>query len=95
MEANTSRLLNISTGASSVTTNAALATSIAPAASATFDSNRFLRSGKKRGADRFITVNANEMATEVMLATEGAPARSLGTYVGFEPIWIMGGHVGL
>jgi len=78
-----------------VTTDVAFATRIAPAAAPTFNANRFFTSGKKGGANSFIAVNANKMATKVMLATERAPARSLGAYVGLEPIWVMGGHVRL
>lgn len=78
-----------------VTTNVAFATGIAPTAVTTFNTDCFFASGKERGANSFIAVNAYKMATKVMLATERAPARSLRAYVGLEPIWVMGGHVRL
>jgi hypothetical protein len=90
-----SRLLDVGTVAIVVTTDPAFATCVTPAAAATFNTNRFLTSGKQRGANSFIAVNAYKMAAKVVLATERAPTRSLGAYVGLEPIWVMGRHVGL
>jgi hypothetical protein len=90
-----SHLLDIGTVTTVVATNIALATGVTPAASATFNSNRFFGSGKKRRTDSFIAVDANQMAAKIVFATERASTRSLRTYVGLEPVWVVGCHVRL
>ena len=38
-------------------------------------------------------MDANEVTTKIVLATERAPTRAMGADMGFEPVWIVGCHV--
>lgn len=45
------------------------------------------------GRGVLVTVDTDEMTTEVMLATKGATTRAVWADMGLEPVWIVGGHV--
>lgn len=72
-----------------------LSTGVAPSARATLDTDGLLGSREKRGGDRLITVDADEVATQIMLPAERATARTLRANMGLQPVGIMSGHVSL
>jgi hypothetical protein len=47
------------------------------------------------GADRLVSVNAEQMPAEIMLAAEGAATGAVGADMGLETIGVVGSHVSL
>jgi hypothetical protein len=89
-----SQLLNIVAIAGIVATNPSLATRVAPAAGSVLYTNGLFRSYRKDGStDRFITMDADEMTTQIVLPAEGTTARSLRAHMRLQTIGIVGGHV--
>jgi len=65
------RLLDVEAVAFIVSTNPAFAAGIAPAAVSVLDTDGLLHNWQKRCTDRFITVDADEMTTQVVFSAEG------------------------
>lgn len=57
-----------------VTPNPALAAGITPTPESTINTNLLVHHRKEMGAVRFVTMDADEVTPEVVLATEGSPA---------------------
>jgi len=66
---------------------------VAPLAHAPLDTDGVLRLSHEAGTEGLVAMNADEMTTKVVLATERATARTLGAAMGLEPVGIMSAHV--
>jgi len=89
-----SQLLDIVAIAGSVAANPSLAARVAPATGSILNTNGLLRSHREKGsADRFITMNADEMTTQIVLPTERTTTRSLRAHMRLQTIGIVGSHV--
>jgi hypothetical protein len=72
----------------------ALPTAVAPTSGTLVDTNGLLwRVGG--GAERVITMNTDEVTTQVMLAAKRAAARAVWTYMRLKPVGVVGCHVRL
>lgn len=89
-----SQLLDVEAVADFVAANQSLAARVAPATGSILNTNGLFRSHWERGsAYRFITMNANEMTTQVVLPAEGTATRSLRTHMRLQTIGVVGSHV--
>ena len=79
-------LLDISTIARGLATNSAFAAVVAPVASTASNADAVLL---------FITVDADEVTTEVVLPAEGATARAVRANMRLQPVGVVGSHVSL
>lgn len=87
-------LFDIGTAALDGSADPTFATVVAPAPSAAVDTDG-LRHGRRRRGDGLVTVDAHQVAAEIMFATERAPARAMRADMGLQAVGIMSGHVGL
>jgi hypothetical protein len=71
----------------------ARAAGIAPVAHTPLDADGALRLSHEAGGNGLIAMNADEMTTKIMLATERTTTRALGADMGLEPVGIMGTHM--
>ena len=89
-----SQLLDIVTIAGFVAANPSLAARVAPATGSVLNTNRLFRCHREKGStDRFITMNADEMTTQIVLPAEGTTTRSLRAYMRLQTIGIVGSHM--
>jgi hypothetical protein len=88
------QLLDVVAVAGFVVANQSLAARVAPATGSVLNSNRLFRSHRKKGnTDRFVSMNANEMTTQIVLPTEGTTTRSLRANMRLQAIGIVGSHM--
>lgn len=89
-----SQLLDVVAIADFVAANQSLAARVAPATGSVLNSNGLFRSQRKKGStDGFITMNADEMTTQIVLPTEGTTTRSLRANMRLQTIGVVGSHV--
>jgi len=89
-----SELLDVVAIAEFVAANPSLAARVAPATGSVLNTNGLFRSHREKGGtDRFITMNADEMTTQIMLSAKGTTTRSLRAHMRLQTIGIVGSHV--
>jgi len=89
-----SQLLDVVAIAGFAAANPSLAASIAPATGSVLNTDGLFRShGEKSSTHRFITMNADEMTTQIVLPTEGTTTRSLRANMRLQTIGIMSSHM--
>jgi hypothetical protein len=88
------QLLDVVAIAGCVAANPSPAARVAPATGSVLNSNGLFRSQREKGStDRFITMNADEMTTQIVLPTERTTTRSLRANVRLQTIRIMSSHM--
>ena len=89
-----SQLLDVVAIASFVAANPTLAARVAPATGSVLNTDRlFWRHREKGSTDRFITMNTDEMTTQIVLPTKGTTTRSLWANMRLQTIRIMSSHM--
>jgi len=89
------RLLDVVTFTGLLPAYPTLSTGVTPASGAFLDPNGGLprRPRVLGGGDRLVAMDADKMPAQVMFTAKRAATRWVGANMGFETVWIMGGHM--
>jgi hypothetical protein len=89
-----SQLLHVVAIACFVAANPSPTARVAPATRSVLNTNGLFRSHREKGStDRLITMNTDEMTTQIVLPAEGTTTRSLRAHMRLQTIGIVGSHM--